>query len=160
MKKLFLLPVIALFSLVGCGGQQGGGNGGGSGKNDGKSEATAYTAAEAIALMDQAGSGVIVGKDQQYYVKGVVQTGSTVNAKYHQWYCLLDAAVDGKQFKISGATLPDGLNLAEADGALDGKTVVVKGFMELYNNEYKIGYLPAAASPTGAKFVPAIVSVK
>lgn len=158
MKKLFLLPVVALFSLVGCG-QQGGGSGAG-GKNDGKSEATAYTAAEAIALMDEAGNGVIVGKDQQYYVKGVVQTGSTVNTQYHQWYCFLDAAVGGKQFKISGATLPEGLNLAETNGALDGKTVIVKGFMELYNNEYKIGYLPAAASPTGAKFIPAIVSVK
>lgn len=156
MKKLFLLPFVAMFGLVGCGGGEtpAGPTGGHAG-----TEADPFTTAEAIAKMDAAGSGVIVDGNVEYFVKGVVQSGSTVNTSYHQWYCMLDAAVGGKQFKISGATLPAGSTITEADGGLDGKLVVVKGYMELYNGEYKIGYLPASASPTGAKYIPSIVSI-
>lgn len=125
---------------------------------DGLTPETAYNTEEAIALMDYYGDSQIVGGNVEYYVMGVVQTGSTINTTYHQWYCYLDEPdSDGKQFKISGATLSDGSSISEVDGAIDGYTVVVKGYMELYQGEYKIGYLPASVSPTGNKFVPVIL---
>ena len=122
----------------------------------GLSQDDPLTPAEAIALCDKAGSGNIVGKDKQYYVKGIFDEGTTVNTQYHQWYGMLS----GTEFKVSGATNDSGVTVTEKDGEMDGKEVIVKGFIELYNNEYKVGYLPANASPTGAKFIPSIVWIK
>lgn len=68
--------------------------------------------------------------------------------------------LDGTKFKISGATNDSGIVIEEVNGAMDGLEVIVKGFLELYNGEYKIGYLPASASPTGEKFVPSLVYVE
>lgn len=115
-----------------------------------------FTPLEAISLCDYTGSGIIVGTDQQYYVKGVFDAGTTINTIYHQWYGMLD----GTQFKISGATNDSGVVIEEVNGAMDGLEVIVKGFLELYNGEYKIGYLPASASPTGEKFIPSLVYVE
>ena len=124
--------------------------------NHGLSQDDPLSPAEAIALCDEAGAGNIVGVDKQYYVKGVFDEGTTINTKYSQWYGMLS----GTQFKVSGATNDSGVAISETDGAMDNKEVIIKGFIELYNNEYKIGYLPANASPTGEKFVPSIISVK
>lgn len=68
--------------------------------------------------------------------------------------------LDNTQFKISGATNDSGVVIEEINGAMDGLEVIVKGFLELYKGEYKIGYLPASASPTGEKFVPSLVYVE
>ena len=123
--------------------------------NHGLLEGDPLTPAEAIALCDKAGSGKIVGTDKQYYVKGVFDKGTTVNSQYHQWYGNLSGTV----FKVSGATNDSGVNVKEVDGGMDGREIVVKGFIELYEGVYKIGYLPATASPTGSKFVPSIITV-
>lgn len=130
-----------------------------SGEHDGLTPETAFTAHEAIAMMEYAGSGVFVN-NKEYYVKGVVQTGSTVNTTYHQWTCNVDEPLGSMQFKISSAALDSSIQIDEIDGELDGKEVIVFGYMELYNGEYKIGYIPASASPTGKKYIPTIVSVK
>ena len=127
-------------------------------ENHGLSQDDPLTPAEAIALCDEAGSGNIVGGDKLYYVQGTFDTGTTVNTKYTpaQWY----GTLSGTQFKVSGATNDSGVKVTESNGAMDGKEVIVCGYIELYNNEYKVGYLPASASPTGQKFVPSIISIK
>ena len=124
--------------------------------NHGKVITDPLTPAEAIALCDEAGAGKIVGGDQLYYVKGVFDTGTTVNTQYHQWY----GTLSGTQFKVSGATNDTQVVVEEVNGGMDGKEVIVCGYIELYNNEYKVGYLPASASPTQEKFVPSIVDIK
>lgn len=175
-KRIFLLPLLAC-ALSGCeflgitiekinkeetGGTQQNQNGGNEQgqntptKRDGLSIATAYTAEEAVALMDKAGTGVVVDK-KEYYVAGKFDVGTTVNASYHQWYGT--CAAGAKTFKVSGATNDSGATYEEVDGKLDGVDFVVKGYMELYNGEYKIGYLPASASPTGSKYVPSLVKL-
>ncbi len=122
-------------------------------ENDGSLEHP-FTAQEAIALCDQAGEGKIVGTDKQYYVKGVFDAGTKVN-DYHQW----QGTLSGTKFIVNSATNNSGVSIQEKNGALDGKEVIVKGFIELYNGDYKMGYLPASASPTGQKFNPSIVSI-
>jgi len=160
-KKILILPLVA-FAMIGCGGSNpgGGGQGGGGGgevTRDGKTIETAFTAEEAWNLMEAAGSGKIVGTDQQYYVTGVFDAGTSVNTTYHQWYGT--TTIGSKIFKVSGATNDSGTTVTEADGNLDGATFVVKGFLELYNGEYKVGFLPATSSPTGQKFVPSLVKL-
>ncbi|MCQ2741889.1 MAG: hypothetical protein MJ239_01135 [Bacilli bacterium] len=166
-KNLMILPLIA-FALASCGGA--GTSSGGihiSGEpseptsqptsvpeteGDGLSIATAFTVAQALAKMKAAGDGKIVD-NKEYYVKGTFDAGTTVNSQYHQWYGNVG------EFKVSGATNDSGVSVAEADGGLDGRSFVVKGYMEQFNGEYKVGYLPASASPTGSKYIPSIVSL-
>ena len=47
----------------------------------------------------------------------------------------------------------------ETEESLDGATIVLEGYAELFNGKYKVAYLPADASPTGSKFSPTILSV-
>ena len=168
MKKSWLILPLLACALMGCkdkdkGGDNNnaGGNGGGGDPvvpvtHDGLSIETAFTAQEAVNMMKQAGSGVIV-QNKEFYVSGTFDAGTTVQAQYHQFYGNVACGADS--FKVSGATLASGITANEVDGALDGKSFVVYGYMELYNSEYKVGYLPASASPTGSKYVPTIVKL-
>ncbi len=116
---------------------------------------------EAIALMDKAGNGNVVNPSNKdgYYVEGVVNAGSTVDTQYHEWNFTLGTGTKkmscGVKIDSSVSNKPN-----EVNGALDGATVVVKGFLELYKGKYQCDYLPANVSPTGAKFTPSIVDIK
>lgn len=123
-------------------------------KNDGSLDKP-YTAAEIKALCEKAGDGVIVD-NKELYVTGTFDAGTTVNAQYGEYYGYLDQ----NTFHISGAKLADGLTAGTTDGALDGKKVVVKGYAELYQGDFKMGYLPKTASPTGEKYTPTIVKIE
>lgn len=122
-----------------------------NGERDGSSIEKALTTKEAVELMKQAGDGKVVPGEK--YVRGVFATGTTVNTKYHEWY-----GYDG-DFKVSGAKTASGITVDEKDGALDKKEFVVKGYLELYQGEYKCGYLPASVSPTGQKYTPSLVYI-
>ncbi len=126
----------------------------------GKTKENPLTPEEAIALMKKAGSGFVVGaaEKQQYYVQGVVNTGSKVDTEYHEWSFTLGT---GSEKVTCQATVDNSVSQkpTETNGALDGATVVIHGFLELYQGAYKIAYLPANASPTGAKFTPVLVDI-
>ncbi len=130
-----------------------------SADDKGKTQDNPLTVEEAIALMKEAGSGVVVGaaEKQQYYVKGVV-SGSTVDTQFHEWTFTLGTGSEKAtcQAKINSSV---SVEFPESDGALDGATVIIHGFLELFNGQYKIAYLPASASPTGDKFTPDVVEV-
>lgn len=126
----------------------------------GKTQNNPLTPEEAISLMKKAGSGIVVGaaEKQQYYVQGVVNTGSTVDTQYHEWSFTLGT---GSEKVTCQATVDNGVSKkpTETNGALDGATVIIHGFLELYQGAYKIAYLPPSASPTGAKFTPVLVDI-
>ena len=114
-------------------------------------EADPYTTADAKLVMDNAGSGVVY--QTEVYVS-MVPTSSSFNSGYNQYTCT------DSNMEISSASLsftPNGTYTD--DDALVGKTVVAKGYIELYQGVYKMGYLPASASPTGSKYNPTIVSI-
>ncbi len=126
----------------------------------GKTKDNPLTPDEAIALMKQAGSGVVVGaaEKQQYYIQGVVNAGSTVDTQYHEWTFTLGTGTDKVSCK---ATIDNSVTNkpSETNGALDGATVIIHGFLELYSGRYQCSYLPASASPTGNKFTPSLVDI-
>ncbi len=114
-------------------------------------EADPYTTADAKLVMDNTGSGVVY--QTEVYVS-MVPTSSSFNSSYNQYTCT------DSNMEISSASLaftPKG-TYTEAN-ALVGKTVVAKGYIELYQGVYKMGYLPASVSPTGSKYNPTIVSI-
>lgn len=114
-------------------------------------EADPYTTADAKIVMDNTGSGVV--HQTEIYVS-MVPTSSSFNSSYNQYTCT------DSNIEISSASLgftPKG-TYTETD-ALVGKTIVAKGYIELYNGVYKMGYLPASVSPTGSKYNPSIVSI-
>ena len=124
---------------------------------DGLSPESAYTPAEAIYWMDVYGEGNIVSGNVEYYVIGKV-SNSKYNTKYGEWSCNLGSPTsEGKQLVVTGAHLSDGSSISKVDGGLDEATIVVKGFLELYQGVYKAGYLPASVSPTGAKYYPTLL---
>lgn len=181
-KKFFAIPLFALM-LIGCtkpaasnvvsetpseaptsAGEvtsQAGGNSENSGSapvtaNDGSLEHP-YTVAEAIALCDAFGAekeGKFI-KNAEVHVTGTFDAGTKVDT-YHSWEGLLD----GLGFSIWSCKVASGITVTESNGALDGKKVVIKGYCEYYNSKYQMGYLPAASSPTGAKYNPTIVKIE
>ena len=116
---------------------------------------------EAIILMDEAGDGKVVNPTNKegYYIEGVVNAGSTIDTQYHEWKFTLGT---GEKIVTCQAKIDSSVTdkPAEKDGALDGATIIIKGFIELYYSKYQCSYLPASASPTGAKFTPSIVDVQ
>lgn len=113
------------------------------------------TPKEAVSLMEKAGNGVIVGTNKEYYVRGILEEGTKYNSSYKNW-----SGSMGYNFTLDSASNNSGVSIAEQDGGLDGKEVVAKGYLEQWNGAYKMGYLPASASPTGAKFNPSIVYIE
>ena len=114
-------------------------------------EADPYTTADAKLVMDNTGSGVVY--QTEVYVT-MVPTSSSFNSSYSQYTCT------DSNMTISSASLaftPKG-TYTDAN-ALVGKTVVAKGYIELYNGTYQMGYLPASVSPTGSKYNPSIISI-
>ena len=160
MKKSTLasLGIAISLLLTGCVPKNNGGdNGGGekpAEKNDGSLEKP-FNVLEAIQECDDAGSGVVV--NYECYVTGTFDTGTTYNSQYSQWNGT--ATVEGKTLKLDSLTVPSTMKIAPEDGRLDGTTFVVQGYLELYNGVYKLGYLPATASPTGKKYNPTIYSI-
>lgn len=104
------------------------------------------TPARAIELMDAAGEGVVV--EPEYIVVGVMAEKS-YDSKNDEYY----GKFEGSSVKISGA------KYSGSETIDNGCTIKVKGYLEKYNGEYKIGYLPANVSPTGEKYTATIVSV-
>lgn len=162
MKKRFFLPLLAAFLLAGCNNgnstttppvvdDEGGGGGQQTG-NDG-TLAKPYSVSEIKALCDKAGEGKFTA---EVYVTGKFDAGTKVNTQYHQW----EGYLDNGAFNVWSAALDSSISITETDGALDGKTIVVKGYAELYNGKYQIGYIKADISPTGKKYNPTIVKVE
>lgn len=114
-------------------------------------QADPYTTADAKLVMDNTGSGVVY--QTEVYVS-MVPTSSSYNSSYSQYTCT------DSNMTISSASLsftPNG-TYTDAD-ALVGKTVIAKGYIELYNGTYQMGYLPASVSPTSSKYNPTIISI-
>lgn len=117
-----------------------------------------YTAAECIALCDAFGSekeGKFIN-NAEIYITGTFDAGTKVDTQYNSWEGLLD----GTGFSVWSCKVASGININKTNGALDGKKVVIKGYVEYYGGKYQCGYLPAASSPTKAKYNPTILKVE
>ncbi|MCR5184685.1 MAG: Ig-like domain-containing protein [Bacilli bacterium] len=117
-------------------------------------------------MKDYAGGDI---SQEEYYVKSKLAAGSTYAANFGSWTaydevhhkeatdyafqfysCQMDASIT-KNYK--------------ADGCLDGATIVVHGYAQLYqpaegNPVFEICYLSAKKSPTGEAVSPVIISVE
>ena len=108
-----------------------------------------YTPEVVIQKCDEAGEGVVV--EGLLRVRGQVALGATKTS--NGW---------------GGTFVTEGEKVLKFDSArseteyetIEGKIVTIEGYAELYNGDYKVGYLPATASPTGAKFNPSLISVE
>ena len=106
------------------------------------------TPAQAIKYADQAGSGNPTGTE--YLIKGTAEDVS-INSRGN--LC--------GSFKDSNLNFVDVLlnDVASRVTEIEGREIVIKGYPELYQGEYKVGYLPANASPTNDKYNPTLISV-
>jgi len=107
-----------------------------------------YSPDEVIAMCDAAGSGVVVPDIVR--VEGTVALGSSLGD--HGW---------GGKFITEGEKdlVFESAKGFSSEESLDGATIVLEGYAELFNGTYKVGYLPASASPTGSAFSPTLLSV-
>lgn len=107
------------------------------------------TPSEVIALCDAAGEGNVV--QELIRVKGTVEFGSAKDN--YGWSGKFEEKSEEKELIFGSA------QTEEEYETLDGATVVLEGYAELYQGVYKVSYLPAKASPTGQAFNPTLVSV-
>lgn len=107
-----------------------------------------YSPDEVIAMCDAAGAGVVVPDIVR--VEGTVALGSSLGD--HGW---------GGKFITEGEKdlVFESAKGFSSEESLDGATIVLEGYAELFNGTYKVGYLPASASPTGSAFSPTLLSV-
>lgn len=107
-----------------------------------------YSPDEVIAMCDAAGAGVVVPDIVR--VEGTVALGSSLGD--HGW---------GGKFITEGEKdlVFESAKGFSSEESLDGATIVLEGYAELFNGTYKVGYLPASASPTGSAFSPTLISV-
>lgn len=115
-------------------------------------ENTVLTPEQVIAMCDEAGSGNVV--EGELTIKGVVADGAELNS-YGQWVGEYETEGE-KKLTFDSAKPVEGLTVE----SLSGKIMTLKGYAELYNGTYKVGYLPANVSPTGAKYNPTILNVE
>ncbi len=168
MKKTFYLLPIAMFLLAGCPGNEPtpepapGPTG-----NDGKSIETAFSADELIAHMAAFDVGDV--DSEEYYVKLTFGTGTTYDTAHTSWsgYANGHDISAEKPVQIYSAQMDSSvIKNYRGDGCLDGATVVVCGYPQLYRESegkpiiYEIGYLTKTKSPTGEAVSPTILSVE
>lgn len=91
---------------------------------------TAYTTAEAIALIDDPSSNL---KDS-VYVKGVVSNVDSYSSTYHN----LTYWLDGKSFEIYAGFGLDGIDPENESYLGVGDEVIVKGLIKKYNSTYEM----------------------
>lgn len=123
-------------------------------KNDGSLEKP-FNVVEAIQECDDAGANTVV--NYECYVTGTFEQGTEID-KYGRWSGI--AKMDGKELHLDSLTVPETMKIAPENGRLDGKKFIVQGYLELYEGVYKLGYLPASASPTNEKYNPVIYSIE
>ncbi len=103
---------------------------------------------EAIAIIDKLDMNVV--SDKEYYVRGVTQNveldGNGFNGTF------LNSILKFRSVKGNG--------VASTVDEIEGKEVVIFGYLENYNTIYQIPYLPATASPTGEKYNAKLIEVK
>lgn len=164
MNKKLVLLTAALLLLVGCKGK--GGESSQPVAHDGKSAETAFTLDEMIEEMKDYTGGQI--SKEEYYVKGKMATGTTYDIGHTSWsgYGEGHAKDSEKPFQFYSCQMDESITKNyRDDGCLDGATVVVKGYVQLYVKDdnppvYEICYLSASKSPTGEATSPVILSVE
>ena len=106
------------------------------------------TPEEAVTIID--GLQMNYVSDQEYLVKGIVASGAELDQNGFNG-SFLNSSLKFRSVKPNGkaSTVDD----------IIGKEVVIKGYLENYNDIYQIPYLPAYASPTGSKYNATLISV-
>lgn len=163
MNKRLVLLTAALLLLAGCGSK--GGDTPAPAAHDGKSAETAFTLDEMIEEMAGYQAGEI--SKVEYYVTGKVATGSTYDSGYGSWsmYGEGHEKDSEKPFQFYSCQMDESITKNYKDnGCLDGATIVVKGYAQLYHpaegaDVYEICYLSKSKSPTGEATSPVILSV-
>ena len=99
---------------------------------------TAYTIAEAIALIDDANSNL----SETVFVKGIVSKVGEFNATYKSitYWISADGTEDGQQFQCYSGKGLEGADFASADDIKVGATVIVKGIMKKHDTAYEFNY--------------------
>ncbi len=98
------------------------------------------TVDEAVAIIDGLTQNVV--SDQEYYVKGVVTGVEKDQNGFNGSF--LNSNLKFRSIKENG--------VANTVDEIDGKEVIIFGYLENYNGIYQIPYLPVSASPTGQKY--------
>lgn len=105
------------------------------------------TVQEAVSIIDSLDMNVI--SDKEYYIRGVCTN------------------VELDTYGFNGGFLNSNLkfrsvlknNVASTVDDIDGKEIVICGYLENYNSNYQIPYLPANVSPTGVKYNAKLIEV-
>ncbi len=165
MKSLRLAVLLSIPALLlsGCGGSKGPKEP----THDGKSAATAYTVEEMHEVMKDYAAYQI--SQEEYYVKSKLAAGSTYDASYGSWTAYDEVhhkeATD-YAFQFYSCQMDESITKNyKGDGCLDGATIVVHGYAQLYlpaegNPIFGICYINKSKSPTGEAVSPVIVSVE
>lgn len=103
---------------------------------------------EAITIIDGLAKNVV--SSEEYYVHGIA-ANVTMDANGFNGTFL------GKNLKFRSVR---GNDIASSTDDIDGKEVVILGYLENYNGNYQIPYLPSYASPTGEKYNPKLIEIK
>ncbi len=106
---------------------------------------TAYTPAEAIALID-----AVVGKDKQVYVKGVVKSAKLNDGTYNIFVTYEDDT--DAEFEFYKMNKEEGVAFTEEDAAInEGDTIIAFGILTKYNTiyEFKSGCYMVSYSAAG-----------
>ena len=106
------------------------------------------TVAEAVEIID--GLEMNVVSDKEYYVRGVTTAVELDSNGFNGGF--LNSNLKFRSIKGNG--------VASSVDDIEGKEVVIFGYLENYNNIYQIPYLPVSASPTGQKYNGKLIEVK
>ena len=106
------------------------------------------TVEEAVKIID--GQGVNEISEKEYYVRGIA-TNVELDANGFNG-AFLNSNLKFRSVKGNG--------VASTVDEIEGKEVVIFGYLENYNSIYQIPYLPVYASPTGQKYNPKLIEVK
>ncbi|MCQ2801082.1 MAG: clostripain-related cysteine peptidase [Bacilli bacterium] len=108
------------------------------------------TPEQAISICEDLGSAVV--SDKEYYVKGIAE-----DVTYSKQYDNYSGKFQDSNFYF---TQTNSNNLVSSTSDVDGKEVIIRGYLELYNSKYQLPYLPASSSPTGSAYHSKFIEVK
>lgn len=107
------------------------------------------TPEQAISICEDLGSAVV--SDKEYYVKGIAE-----DVTYSKQYDNYSGKFKDSDFYFTQTNSND---LVSKTSDVEGKEVIIFGYLELFNGKYQIPYLPKNYSPTGSAYHSIFIKV-
>lgn len=107
------------------------------------------TPEQAISICEDLGSAVV--SDKEYYVKGIAE-----DVTYSKQYDNYSGKFKDSNFYFTQTNSND---LVSKTSDVEGKEVIIFGYLELFNGKYQIPYLPKNYSPTGSAYHSIFIKV-